>query len=106
MPRSSHGPACRCPEPTADDGLLAYTVDCAHYEQLARALKAIARKPKTAVLRVLTTDPEPPSNLVDLAAPVCDGSLVCDCPECVQDRAERVKKGIRRVRQPWEAKAA
>lgn len=33
-----HRADCRCPPLPPDPGLLAYTVDCEHYEQLIRAL--------------------------------------------------------------------
>ena len=95
MPRSQHVD-CRCPERRSDDGLLDYTVDCDHYEQLAAALKAIAEKP-TATLRVLTFDPEPSPDTIcslDDVRP-CDGSMTCPCDRCRADRSAAVRRGVR-----------
>jgi hypothetical protein len=36
----------------------------------------------------------------------CDGSFVCGCPKCAQERFERVRRPPKQPRQPWEAKAA
>jgi len=103
-----HGPACRCPATsfTADEGLLRYTRDCDHYEQLVLALTRIADEKPTATLRVLTTD-RPPDGLVPLPADAkpCSGEMVCDCPSCVAERTRRVRNGVRQVAQPWDGRS-
>lgn len=92
-----HGQACRCPTPGPDGGLLAYTVDCDHYTQLAAALARVA------TLRVTTFDPAPPANLVALpTVKPCDGSMTCCCERCGRERAQRVRNGVHQARQPWE----
>lgn len=50
----------------------------------------------------------PERSLVPLPVVVsaCDGSLVCDCPDCVRERSERVSRPPKAHPQPWEAKAA
>ena len=40
-----HGSDCRCPPPAPDDGLLAYTIDCEHYDALSALLARIAGAP-------------------------------------------------------------
>ena len=49
---------------------------------------------QSATLRVLTTDYSPP-----LPDP-CDGTYLCDCPGCRDQRADLLKR--RPVRQPWQ----
>lgn len=53
---------------------------------------------QTATLRVLTTD-EP----VPLPDP-CDGTYLCECPGCRDQRATLLKR--RPVRQPWQVRRA
>lgn len=86
-----HGPTCQCPPLPQDAGLLAYTVDCDHYQSLNTALAEVA------VLRVLTTDPKSPSNLVQLssAPAACDETMTCTCNDCTKDRAKRIRQGVR-----------
>lgn len=86
-----HGPTCTCPPLPHDAGLLAYTVDCIHHVQLEQALDKIVR------LRVLTTDPKPPANLVALPSEprACDGTMTCICADCTKDRGRRVRQGVR-----------
>lgn len=72
-------------------GLAAYTSDPAAY---ARALKAC----DPVILRVLTTD-----DPVPLPDP-CDGTYLCDCQACRDQRADLLKR--RPVRQPWEVRRA
>lgn len=92
-----HGEACRCPDPGADGGLLHFTVDCDHYTELAAALSRVA------TLRVLTTDPQPHPNLVALPdMRPCSGTMTCECERCGRERAQRVRKGVRQIRQPWD----
>lgn len=96
MPRSNHGAACRCPPLPPDAGLLAFTVSCDHYEQLARALKRLEARPdpSSAVLRVLTTEIPEDAITVD-GERACDGSYGCGCLKCSADRVAAVKRGVR-----------
>lgn len=54
-------------------------------------------KPATAAtLRVLTTDPEPPSNLVTLDNTVaCNDSYTCPCIACHLGRVRAMRRGVR-----------
>ena len=91
-----HGPSCRCPSPLpADAGLLKFTVDCEHFDALSASLDAISGQ--QPVLRVLPTEPEPPSNLVPLPSdgPSCTGEMTCSCLRCSNERAQRVRRGVR-----------
>ncbi|HXO85130.1 MAG TPA: hypothetical protein VN803_06365 [Gemmatimonadales bacterium] len=90
-----HGSTCRCPPLPSQAGLLGYTVNCDHHEQLTAALAKLADKPESAVtLRVLTT--ETPAGAISLEPIVCDGSLTCPCAACDAERAARVKRGVRK----------
>jgi hypothetical protein len=91
-----HGADCRCPAPTVDDGLLAFTVDCAHYRELQQTLARIAERPDSALHSV-----SPP-----LEGPACDGSMTCPCAEHAAERARHLSAPRRRVRQPWEPRPA
>lgn len=98
-----HGDTCRCPAPTIHDGLLAYTVDCDHYDSLRAALAKVVK------LRVLTTDPQPPDNLVRLPSDpqACSGEMVCPCLSCQAERSQRVRRGVRPSQPlPFKRKAA
>ena len=53
-----HGPNCRCPDLPPDAGLLAYTVDCNHHDQLKAALTKMQPAPKL-VRAALKPRPEP-----------------------------------------------
>ena len=97
-----HGPDCRCPKYTVDDGLLRYTVDCDHYEQLAAMLSKIAGQPDRATLRVLDLTPPKLVPLPNESQP-CDQSMCCPCQRCTAERIARVRNGIRHPRQPWDA---
>ena len=88
-----HGSGCRCPPPALDDGLLAYTVDCAHYDALRVVLDRIADAPK-------------PAPLGDLLAPRCDGTLACRCEVHAEQRRLQVAGRAREFRQPWEPRPA
>lgn len=88
-----HGRACRCPQLVPDAGLLAYTVDCDHYDQLAAALSRMQSRP------VAVAEP------VD-AGPACDGSYCCGCGQCERDRAKRRRAKVDSPRQPWEVRKA
>lgn len=92
-----HGPTCRCTVPAGDNaGLLKYTVSCAHHRQLTIALARLDDRP--ALELVKPQAPEP-------IKPQCSGEMTCDCEKCRLERAQRVRAGIRRVRQPWERAA-
>lgn len=85
---------CRCPQCW---GLAEYM------QQLTGKDYGLPNAPGcTATLRVLTTGPAPTS-LVALDR-TCDGSMTCSCPDCEQERAQRVRLGGRDPRQPWDAK--
>lgn len=96
MPRP-HGPDCRCPAQSPGDGLLSFTVDCDHYEKLHAMLARIAARDAVVIAAPITFVAAPRS---------CDGSMTCDCYKCVAERSERVRRGVRRVAQPWEARRA
>lgn len=50
----------------------------------------------TAVLRVLTTEPRQPDNLVVLDNTIeCSDTYTCICLQCQLDRARLVKRGVR-----------
>jgi hypothetical protein len=36
----------------------------------------------------------------------CNGTMVCECQRCAQERSERVRRPPKQPKQPWEAKAA
>jgi hypothetical protein len=88
-----HGGICRCPILPPDAGLLAFTVDCDHYEQLAAALTRIAGAAQSRVV-ALPADPDP-----------CDGSMTCACRKCSEERRRRIVHPIRPAKQPWDAAA-
>lgn len=59
-----------------------------------------------ANLRILPADPQPPDNLVAFPMP-CNGTMTCECPACIAEKAFRVHRGIRSAAgQPWHAKRA
>lgn len=33
---------------------------------------------------------------------LCDGSLVCDCKACSEERLQRVSRPRKQIKQPWE----
>ena len=74
-----HGDDCRCPELPSDAGLLAYTVDCDHYAQLAAVLRAMRPTPPPA--RAVARLPEPEPEPIDISP-------------------------RRQIRQPWEVRPA
>jgi hypothetical protein len=50
----------------------------------------------TAVLHVLTTDPQPPTNLIVLDNTIeCEDTYLCACLACQLDRMRAVKRGVR-----------
>lgn len=51
--------------------------------------------PDRATLRILTTDPEPPDNLVVFDVPACTGAMTCPCPACQAERFKLVRRGVR-----------
>ena len=51
-------------------------------------------------LRVVTMGSHDTTTIIE-----CSGSMLCGCPSCDQDRANRVRQGPKTVRQPWEAAA-
>jgi hypothetical protein len=83
---------CLCPE--HNRGLLAFTVSDEHHTLLASALDQL-RDRETTTLRVLTFDPEPPDNVVQLER-ACDGTYECECADCLAVIADRVRRGIKR----------
>lgn len=89
-------PDCRCPQCW---GFREYI------EQLTGSeYPALPKAPGHEVrLRVLTFDRDDPEGAV-VEIP-CTGSLVCDCPRCVDERAKIMARGSRTVRQPWEVAA-
>jgi hypothetical protein len=49
-------------------------------------------------LRVLTFDPQPPSNLVQLPLDntiPCSGTYICDCAGCQIERQRAAQRGVR-----------
>lgn len=88
-----HGSACRCPMLPPDAGLLAFTVDCDHYDDLAAALARVAG-PAPRRIVVLPVDSDR-----------CDGSMTCSCVHCAEERRQRIVRPIRAPRQPWETAA-
>jgi hypothetical protein len=90
-------PHCSCGEHAL--GLLAFTVNDEHRTSLSSALDLL-RGPQTTTLSVLTFDPEPAPNLVQLTVQ-CDDSYDCRCAVCVAERARRVQNGGRRADDPF-----
>jgi hypothetical protein len=88
---NSTASGCRCPE--HHPGLLEYS---SQPDQLLAALLPLAEKQSNRVtLRVLTTDPSP-ANLVRIDEMIaCDGSMTCICQQCADERAARVRRGVR-----------
>lgn len=91
-------------------GLMAYAPDRAAYAQALINVcpearehieQALAETEGRVVLRVVTF----PATVDDT---VCTGpgGFTCPCPACVRERAQRVNTPPRRIRQPWDVKAA
>lgn len=102
MPRPHDGD-CRCPVREVGDGLLDFTVDCDHYDQLSRILEPLREaedRGRTAATKRAAQAASP------TALFPCDGSMTCGCPKCSRERARRVRRGVPAPRQPWEARRA
>jgi len=60
---------------------------------------------KNARLRVVTANPKPPPNIVEITDDYnpCDHTMTCPCLKCEDDRAQRVTAGVRKRRndQTW-----
>lgn len=71
---------CRCPA--------CWTLREAMEQMTGKKYPGLPEAPGHLTLSVVTMP-------AGLAEPACDGSMVCQCPACTAERAERVRVGVR-----------
>lgn len=98
MPRPHDG-SCRCPAPEFGDGLLNFTVDCDHYDALSSLLSGLS---PAAAVRLSALPKGTPVALRSGEVRLlfgdersCSGEMTCDCGKCAEERAARIRRGVR-----------
>ncbi len=67
----------------------------------------LTRADENMILRALACDPLVYPRPLRLVGPeACDGSMVCQCDRCRQQRAVLIAAGPKRIVQPWHGRDA